>query len=91
MDKFKLFQKRLEGAYRTTFNGNNPEMHSAAVEVIADLKKYCGATKSIFSKDALEMAKAEGRREVFLHIMDYMKLDYINDVYELDNDYDDLT
>ena len=90
MDKFKLFQKKLEGAYRTTFNGQNEKMHAAAVEVLADLKKYCGATKSNFSIEPLEMAKAEGRREVFLHIMDYLKLDYLNEVYELENDYEDL-
>ena len=90
MDKFKLFQKKLEGSYRTTFNGQNEKMHIAAVEVLADLKKYCGVTKSIFSNEPLEMAKAEGRREVFLHIMDYLKLDYLNDVYELENDYEDI-
>ena len=85
---FNLFQKKLEGSYRITFNGNNEKMHEAATQVLADLKQYCGATKSNFSKEPLELARAEGRREVFLHIMDYMKLDYLNDVYELENNYE---
>ncbi len=90
MDRLKQFLKKLEGCYRATFYGDNKELHQAGKEVLADLKVFCNATKSNFSKDPYEMARAEGRREVFLHIMDYLKLDYQEQVYNLENDYTDL-
>ena len=82
------FKKNLERNYRVTFNGTSDTTHEAGKEVIADLKTFCNGTKSNFSNDPLQMARAEGRREVFLHILDYLKLDYTQEVYELENEYE---
>jgi len=43
--------------------------------VLADLRDYCRAQQGNFSKDALMMARYEGRREVFLRIAGLLELD----------------
>lgn len=85
-ERFIKFQKNLEAAYKRTFRGDNKKVHAAATEVLADLKIYCNATRSNFSPDALEMARGEGRREVFLYIMDYLELD-VEYIHKLENAY----
>lgn len=45
-------------------------------EVLADLRKFCYATATTFSNDTNEMIRREGRREVFMQIVNLMKVDY---------------
>lgn len=43
--------------------------------VLGDLRVFCGANRSIFSNDALHMARMAGRQEVWLHVEACLKLD----------------
>jgi hypothetical protein len=72
--------KEIQKAYRLVF-GTEP-----AKDVLADLRIFCNATKTTAptSKiDPYQMAIQEGRRQVFLHILTYIKVD-IEDVYDYD-------
>lgn len=62
-------------AYQATFKGEGQE-------VLKDLAVFCGSTKSSFSRDPLEMAHREGRREVWLRIQSHMKLTE-DDIWQL--------
>lgn len=73
--------KRKKTAYRLTFGSE------VSKDVLADLRVFCNATKTNFSSDALEMARMEGRREVFNRIMSFMKVDY-EDYYQYEEDVD---
>lgn len=66
----KLFERlnRLSKAYKRVFETDGGE------QVLADLAAFCGAKKSVFNTDALEMARAEGRREVWLRIQAQLNL-----------------
>lgn len=66
--------KDLERAYRQTFNGEIPK------EVIADLRIFCHATKTTAGRNE-SIERLEGRREVFLRIMTFLKVD-IEDVFD---------
>lgn len=43
--------------------------------VLADLRDFCFAQKSTFHPDARVQAQREGRREVWLRIMNFLNLD----------------
>lgn len=86
-EAFNIFNKNKERSYRNAFQGSDGKAHEAAKAVLADLRYYCGATKSNFSHDALEMAKLEGRREVFNRIMTFLKVDY-EEYHDLEQDFD---
>ena len=59
-------------------------------EVLADLRVFCHGTKSIEHRDSdmridpNSMLILEGRRQVFMQIMNIMNVDY-EDFYELDD------
>lgn len=61
--------------------------------VLADLRVFCHATKTTAAKDAnqrldmYEVARLEGRREVFLQIMNTIKVDF-DDYYNYEDDYE---
>lgn len=58
----------------------------AAKEVLADLRAFCYATQSMLDApdiSAMELARREGRREVFMQIMNMLEYDY-KDYYEFD-------
>lgn len=63
-------------------------------EVLADLRIICNATKTTIrtdnngSIDAIATAREEGRRDVFLHILNTINIDF-DDVYNMENDYED--
>jgi hypothetical protein len=57
------------------FLGDNGELKRAGEAVLADLRDFSFATKSCFDKDALVMARREGRREVFLRLANFLNLD----------------
>lgn len=67
--------KDLERAYRQTFNGEVPK------EVLADLRVFCNATKTTDTDGPHQLAVNEGRRQVFLRIMTFLKVD-IEDVFD---------
>lgn len=46
-----------------------------ATAVLKDLERFCRAHESTFSPDPRVHALLEGRREVYLRIMDYLELE----------------
>ena len=71
--------KDLQTHYRNTFAGEIPK------QVLADLRIFCHATMTTAGKDE-SIERLEGRREVFLRIMQMMKVD-IETIYEYEMDY----
>lgn len=67
--------KELQDDYQAVFN--NVRAH----DVLSDLRVFCYGTKSAFNSDPLEMARREGRREVFMRIMNQLKVDY-GEIYD---------
>lgn len=57
--------------------------NEAGRELLSDLNVFCFGTKTTLagSVDVIELARREGRREVFLQIMRMLKVD-IHDIYE---------
>lgn len=51
------------------------KMTPAAAHVLDDLAAFCGADASTYHDDPRRHAKMEGRREVYLHIQQSLKLD----------------
>lgn len=72
--------KDLERAYRQTFKGEIPK------EVLADLRTFCHATKTTDTDGPHQLAINEGKRQVFLRIMTFLKVD-IEDVYSYELDF----
>ncbi len=67
---------------RITYNqvfGNPP-----GKEVLTDLRKFCFATQTTFDANPYEMARREGRREVFLQITTIMKVNF-EDFYDYED------
>lgn len=72
-EKESVLRQKLsyrQGAYATTFDR---EDHSNRA-VMEDLAVFCRASESTFHTDARMHAVLEGRREVFLRIMDHIGL-----------------
>ena len=62
--------------YKGLFFGENGDLRREGERVLADLRRFCRAgDATIFSTDALEMARREGRREVFVRISNLLNLD----------------
>jgi hypothetical protein len=69
-DKLKTFLQGRQTAYVQVFN---PE--SKAVQaVLRDLAKFCRASESTFHADPRAHALIEGRREVWLRILEHTNL-----------------
>lgn len=64
------FIGRRKRAYQQTFTSTAPW----AVQVLADLAKFCRANESTFHPDPRIAANLDGRREVFLRIASHMNL-----------------
>ena len=62
------FLANRQAAYRATFNA------PVAVDVLADLARFCRANKSTFHEDPNVAARLDGRREVFLRITEHLNL-----------------
>ena len=72
--------QRRRAAYREVFLDQRGEATKATAIVMADLTRFCRARSSTVTVshgriDALAMALAEGRREVFNRIQAYINLD----------------
>lgn len=63
-----LFQRQK--AYQDIFKKDS----QSAQKVLSDLAKFCRASKSTFDLDPRLHALMEGRREVFLRIMEHLEL-----------------
>lgn len=62
--------------YKGLFFGENGDLRREGERVLADLRSFCRAgDATIFSTEALEMARREGRREVFVRISNMLNLD----------------
>jgi hypothetical protein len=74
-----LFRQRMVNAareYKALCFGDNGKLKRSAEHVLADLRAFCKASDpTIFSTDALLMARREGRREVFVRIQRMLNLD----------------
>jgi hypothetical protein len=84
---YAKLQKQKETAYRAIFNKAGGELNEMSKIVLADLRLYCNATKTSFSSDIAEMARAEGKREVFNRIMSFLKVDY-EEYFNLNEEFD---
>jgi len=68
-------------AYKQTFNADDGTLHRPAQIVLADLRRFCYHNRSTIkvsqagTVDPLAMAVAEGRREVFMRIVEFLNLD----------------
>lgn len=65
-----LFLEKRKQDYTNTFN--KEQEHSR--EVLKDLAKFCRVNESTFHPDQRVHALQEGRREVFLRILDHLKM-----------------
>lgn len=70
----RLLRRRQE-AYTRVFVHGAPMGDDVDV-VMKDLAKFCRAYDSTFHVDSRVHAMLEGRREVFMRIMDYTRLDH---------------
>ncbi len=62
-----LFSRQAD--YQITFGGQQQ------ARVLEDLARFCRAEESTFHADPRVAAMLDGRREVYLRIMDHFKLD----------------
>jgi hypothetical protein len=70
-EKFKQYLHGRKIAYCQVFN---PESQ-AVQRVLKDLAIFCRANESCFHADPRVHAVAEGRREVYLRILEHVKMD----------------
>jgi antitoxin component HigA of HigAB toxin-antitoxin module len=68
-EKLKQFLCDRARAYQTLFPDG-----VATVAVLADLAQFCRAKDSTFHSDSRVSAQLDGRREVYLRIMDHLSL-----------------
>jgi len=84
MRKRAIFQSR---AVKEIFLGDGGKLTRSGEAVLADLREYCFAQKSLFHSDALVMAKREGRREVWMRLTKFLNLDerQVEQLMEIDD------
>ena len=78
----------LSRQYKGLFFGENGDLRREGERVLADLRRFCHADKAtIFSTEPLEMARREGRREVFVRLTNMLNLDEdaVSQLMENDN------
>ncbi len=66
--------KRAEH-YQAVFHGEGDEPTYHGEKVLADLARFCRANESTYHSDPRAHALLEGRREVFLRICEFLKID----------------
>lgn len=70
IQKAKDFIRGRQTAYMLVFKKDD----KAVETVLRDLAKFCRANKTCFHEDERIHANLEGRREVFLRIMEHINL-----------------
>ncbi len=83
--KVRDFFRNKEWAWRHILGGTDGNLHEASKVALADLRVFCNGTKTNFNTDPLEMARMEGRREVFMRIMNFLNYDF-SKIYDLEED-----
>lgn len=73
MKLFRLKVLRRSRAYRAVFKPEALTIEHQAV--LADLRDFCRAATSTFRIDPLDAARLQGRREVWLRIVQHLNLD----------------
>jgi hypothetical protein len=67
--------RRVEEAYRRVFSEGKPIDGDVDV-LMMDLASFCRGYSSTYHTDSREHARLEGRREAFMRIMDFTRLDH---------------
>lgn len=78
----------LGRSYKDLFLADGGAVKRSAGHVLADLRSFCRADEpTIFDKDPHEMARREGRREVFVRMINFLNLDeaMVQKIMELDD------
>lgn len=70
IEKAKDFFRGRQRSYQVLFDNKSVD----AEAVLKDLAKFCRANQTCFHNDVRVHANLEGRREVFLRIMEHLKL-----------------
>lgn len=70
IDKAYEFLRKRKTSYQLTFDMKQP----ANVAVLNDLARFCRAHESTFNPDARVAANLDGRREVYLRIVNHLGL-----------------
>lgn len=76
--ELRLATEKLSQSYNRVFEKNSPFTQ----DVLEDLAKFCRANESTFHADPRIHAVAEGRREVWIRIQQYLQLNH-EDVFKL--------
>lgn len=75
IQKAKDFFSERKIAYLRVFKPDDKAAHADSVEIVLkDLAKFCRANTSCFNSDPRAHALQEGRREVWLRIMEHLNL-----------------
>lgn len=83
MNIFQKLSLSRAKAYKRCFLDENGELTPDAEIVLADLKVFCRADRSSFMKgDPNGTALLEGRREVWLRMNSFLRLD-LSEIYNL--------
>ena len=72
VESTKVYLQHRSTAYKLTFN--NEKFPYAGKLVLQDLAKFCRANETCFDADPRLHAVLEGRREVFLRIVNHLKM-----------------
>lgn len=83
--KIRDLIRNKEWAWRRLLRSDDGNLNEAAKIVLSDLRTFCNGTRSNFRPDALEMARMEGRREVFMRVMTFLNVDY-SAIYDLEEE-----
>tara|TARA_R110000868_G_scaffold32613_4_gene118707 strand:- start:4498 stop:4785 length:288 start_codon:yes stop_codon:yes gene_type:complete len=78
---------RQAASVRAVFNAPGGGLSRDGEAVLADLREFCFAQKTTFHADAVETAKREGRRQVWLRLTQFLTLDekQVQQLMEIDD------
>jgi hypothetical protein len=75
INRFRWRAILIAREYKRVFHEGDT-LSRAGEYVLADLRRFCRADRpTIFDKDAMTMARREGRREVFVRLTNFLNLD----------------
>ena len=78
---------RTRAMRQAAFNAPGGGLSRDGEAVLADLREFCFAQKTTFHADAVETAKREGRRQVWLRLTQFLTLDekQVQQLMEIDD------
>lgn len=71
----RMVNARRARHYRALFMDEDGDLSIHGQKVLADLGRFCRANSSTFHPDARTHALLEGRREVILRLLSFLKID----------------